>query len=83
MKHIKTNDAIALGLGYNPSNIQHTVPSIYIIMTELNKDIFISALFMGGIFGFVSGAFVVSSALFVTVAAVNSLSFHDEQTEEI
>ncbi len=52
-------------------------------MTELNKDIFISALFMGGIFGFVSGAFVASSALFVTVAVINNLSFNTEQTQEI
>jgi hypothetical protein len=52
-------------------------------MSELKKDIFISGLFMGGIFGFVSGAYVVSSALFVTVAVVNNLHYSYREIEGV
>ncbi len=51
-------------------------------MTELNKDIFISGLFLAGIFGFVSGAFVVSSVLFVTIAVINYVYDSFKQTVE-
>ncbi len=52
-------------------------------MTELNKDIFISGLFLAGIFGFVSGAYVMSSVLFVTIAVINYVYDNFKQTVEI
>lgn len=48
-------------------------------MTELDKDIVVSGLFLGGIFGFVSGAYVVSSALFGVVAVLNNLHYSFSQ----
>lgn len=52
-------------------------------MTDLNKDIFVSGLFMGGIFGFVSGAYVISSALFATVAVINNLHYSLKATKGV
>jgi hypothetical protein len=52
-------------------------------MGELNKDIFIGGLFMGGLFGFFNGAYVVSSALFASIAVVNYLYDSFKQTETV
>jgi len=42
-------------------------------MSDLNKDILVSGLFVTGLFGFVSGAYIVSSALLATTVVVNGL----------
>jgi len=52
-------------------------------LTDLNKDIFFGGLFLGGIFGFVSGAYVVASALFATVAVFNNVVNNSVQTEGV
>jgi len=51
------------------------------IMNDLNKDIVVSGLFVTGLFGFVSGAYIVSSALLATIAVVNSLDGSLEKVE--
>ena len=52
-------------------------------MTDLNKDIVVSGLFLTGLFGFVSGAFIVSSAVFATVAVVTQLPVNKSQVQEV
>jgi hypothetical protein len=52
-------------------------------MNDLNKDIFVGGLFLGGIFSFVSGTFVVASALFATVAVFNNVFFDSRQVEGV
>jgi len=42
-------------------------------MSDLNKDILVSGLFVTGAFGFLSGAYIVSSAILASVVVVNSL----------
>lgn len=42
-------------------------------MNDLNKDIVLSGLFVTGLFGFVSGAYIVSSALIATIAVVKGV----------
>ncbi len=42
-------------------------------MTSLQKDLLIAALFITGIFGFISGAFIISSALFATAAILSNI----------
>lgn len=42
-------------------------------MNDLNKDILVSGLFVVGLFGFVSGAYIVSSALLASITLVNGL----------
>ena len=37
-------------------------------MTDYQKDILVGALFVSGIFGFISGAFIISAALFAGTA---------------
>lgn len=40
-------------------------------MTDFHKDIYIGALFLMGLFGFMLGEFIISSALFA-IAAISS-----------
>ncbi len=42
-------------------------------MTSLQKDILIAVLFVTGIFGFISGAFIISSAIFATAAILSNI----------
>ncbi len=52
-------------------------------MSDLNKDIFVGGLFLGGIYGFLSGAFVIASALFATVAVINNVLLDSIQPEGV
>jgi len=42
-------------------------------MTDLQKDILVGLLFTTGLFGFISGAFIVSAALFATSAVFSNI----------
>ena len=42
-------------------------------MSNLTKDILIAALFLVGITGFISGEFIISSAIFASAAIVSNI----------
>lgn len=52
-------------------------------MTDLNKDLFSGGLFLGGIFCFVSGTYVVASVIFAAVAVFNNVFFDSRQPEGV
>ena len=43
------------------------------LMSNLTKDILIAALFLVGITGFISGEFIISSAIFAAVAIASNI----------
>jgi len=43
-------------------------------MNDLSKDVLIAALFILGIWSFISGLFVISTVLFATVSMVSNMS---------
>jgi hypothetical protein len=43
-------------------------------MTDLQKDILVGLLFVTGIFGFISGAFVISAVVFAVSAIFSHLN---------
>lgn len=42
-------------------------------MKNYSKDILVGALFLAGLTGFISGEFIISSALFATAAVVSKV----------
>jgi len=42
-------------------------------MTDFHKDIFVGLLFVVGIFGFISGAFIVSAVVFAVSAIFSNM----------
>ncbi len=48
-------------------------------MNNLNKDIFVSMLFLVGIFGFISGQFIVSTVVFAGAAVFSNINFAKKQ----
>lgn len=42
-------------------------------MTELRKDLVIGSLFVSGIFGFMSGEFIVSTVMFASAATFSNM----------
>jgi len=42
-------------------------------MTDLQKDILVGLLFVTGIFGFISGAFIVSAVVFAISALLSNV----------
>jgi len=42
-------------------------------MTDLQKDILVGLLFVTGIFGFISGAFIVSAVIFAVSAIFSNV----------
>lgn len=44
-------------------------------MSNLTKDIINCLLFIVGIFGFISGEFIISTVLFATVAIISNIDF--------
>jgi len=44
-------------------------------MTDLQKDILVGLLFVAGIFGFISGAFIVSTVIFAASAILSNIHF--------
>lgn len=49
-------------------------------MTDFQKDIFIGMIFISGIYGFISGAFIVSTVMFGT-ATIFSAMFADRRSQ--
>lgn len=49
-------------------------------MKSLYKDILIGIMFMTGLLGFVSGEFILSSALFASAAIASNLSMEGKVT---
>jgi hypothetical protein len=45
-------------------------------MSELYKDILIGAVFVTGLLGFISGEFIISSALFATAAIASNINLN-------
>lgn len=45
-------------------------------MNELYKDILIGAVFVTGLLGFISGEFIISSALFATAAIASNINLN-------
>ncbi len=43
-------------------------------MSDLSKDVLIGAMFVTGLLGFVSGEFIISSALFATATIASNIS---------
>ena len=42
-------------------------------MTDLQKDILVGLLFMSGLYGFISGAFIVSAVVFAASAIISNI----------
>jgi hypothetical protein len=68
---------------YNLFQVKQIKLNRGINMTDLNKDLFSGGLFLGGIFSFLSGTFVIASALFATAAVFNNVLIDSRQTEGI
>jgi CheY-specific phosphatase CheX len=49
----------------------------------MNKDISVRVMFITGIFGFLSGSFIISTLIFATAAVFSNLHFGAEMQEEI
>ena len=47
-------------------------------MSDLRKDILIGLMFIVGIFGFISGEFVVSTNMFATAAMFSNIAVSSE-----
>ncbi|MGR9046949.1 MAG: hypothetical protein ACU83N_16835 [Gammaproteobacteria bacterium] len=50
-------------------------------MTDFQKDIFVGLIFLTGIYGFISGAFIISTLLFGT-ATIVSTTFANRRTQD-
>jgi len=49
-------------------------------MNTLNKDIFTGLMFISGLFGFISGEFIISSTLFASAAISSNINFNGQQS---
>ncbi|MCK5353570.1 MAG: hypothetical protein KAJ63_00515 [Methyloprofundus sp.] len=50
-------------------------------MNNFYKDILTAIVFMSGLFGFFSGEFIISSALFATATVASNIGAHHQQGE--
>ncbi|WP_198942681.1 hypothetical protein [Methyloprofundus sedimenti] len=48
-------------------------------MNDLYKDILTGLIFIIGLFGFISGEFIISSALFATVAIASNVNVNSKR----
>ena len=48
-------------------------------MNDLQKDILISAVFITGLVGFISGEFIISSTLFASAAIASNVKMNRKQ----
>lgn len=48
-------------------------------MNDLQKDILNGLLFITGLIGFISGEFIISSALFATTAVVSNVNINNRK----
>jgi len=49
-------------------------------LTDLKTDLTIGSLFIAGIYGFISGAFIVSTVLFGTAAMLSNIFLREKLT---
>jgi hypothetical protein len=47
-------------------------------LTDLKKDLAIGSLFITGIYGFISGAFIISTVLFGTAAMLSNIFLREK-----
>ena len=50
-------------------------------MNDLYKDILTGLVFMTGLFGFISGEFIISSALFATAAIASNVNINRKRSK--
>lgn len=50
-------------------------------MTDFHKDIYIGALFVMGMFGFMLGEFIISSALFAIAAISSNITLNRQRVD--
>lgn len=50
-------------------------------MNDFHKDIVIGAVFITGLLGFISGEFIVSSALFAVAAIASNINLHRKRLD--
>ena len=50
-------------------------------MSNLTKDISLSVMFVIGIFGFISGSFIISALVFAITAVFSNIHFNTEENE--
>ena len=50
-------------------------------MNELQKDILTATMFIAGLVGFISGEFIISSALFASAAITSNVYLNDKRTK--
>ena len=50
-------------------------------MNDLFKDILTGLVFMTGLFGFISGEFIISSALFATAAIASNVNINRKRSK--
>jgi hypothetical protein len=51
-------------------------------MNDFHKDIYIGALFVSGMFGFTSGEFIISSALFAIASIASNVNFNRKRVDD-
>jgi hypothetical protein len=49
-------------------------------MTDLNKDILTGIIFITGLFGFISGEFIISSTLFASAVISSNIRLDSKQS---
>ncbi len=52
-------------------------------MNSLSKDITVGIMFIVGLFGFISGSFIISTVVFGMAAVFSNLNFDTETKEEV
>jgi CheY-specific phosphatase CheX len=52
-------------------------------MNSLSKDITVGIMFIVGLFGFISGSFIVSTVVFGMAAVFSNMHFNTESKKEI
>ena len=50
-------------------------------MNELQKDILTATMFIIGLVGFISGEFIISSALFASAAITSNVNLNDKRAK--
>jgi CheY-specific phosphatase CheX len=52
-------------------------------MSDFYKDILTGAMFILGLFGFISGEFIISSTLFATAAIASNININRKMAKEV
>jgi len=51
-------------------------------MSDLSKDILTATMFITGVFGFVSGEFIISSTLFASAAVASNINHRQKSPKD-